>query len=183
MMYRPIFALLSLSLLALSSVAQAEKCPDYLNQNFKKLHSEKTLNICEAYAGKPLLIVNTASFCGFTPQFSGLEKLSKEYKDKGLVVLGFASNDFKQEAKTDEEIAKVCRINYGVTFDMFAPIAVTGTATHPLFKALAAQSTEPAWNFNKYLLNSEGKVVQHFGSQVTPDSVAMKQAIEQVLSH
>jgi glutathione peroxidase len=179
---RPLFVLLSLSMLALSAVAQDGKCPDYLNQNFKKLHSEKTLNICETYVGKPLLIVNTASFCGFTPQFSGLELLSKEYKDKGLVVLGFASNDFKQEAKTDKEIAKVCRINYGVTFDMFAPITVTGSNAHPLFKALAAQSHEPAWNFNKYLLNSEGKVVQYFGSQVTPDSLVMKQAIEKLLS-
>lgn len=181
MKIRPVFALLSLSMLTFSAASLADKCPDYLNQNFKKLHSEKTLNICETYAGKPLLIVNTASFCGFTPQFSGLEKLSKEYKDKGLVVLGFASNDFKQEAKTDEEIAKVCRINYGVTFDMFAPITVTGSNAHPLFRALATQSHEPAWNFNKYLLNSEGKVVQYFDSQVTPDSVEMKQAIEKVL--
>jgi glutathione peroxidase len=127
------------------------------------------------------LIVNTASFCGYTPQFSGLEKLHKAYKDKGLVVLGFASNDFKQEAKDDKEIANVCFINYGVTFDMFAPIKVTGMSAHPLFKALAAQSNEPIWNFNKYLVNSEGKVVNYFDSNVTPDSIAMKQAIDKLL--
>jgi len=183
MAYRYIFALLAISALVLSASANAAgQCPDYLNQNIKKLHSEKTLNICEAYPGKPLLIVNTASFCGFTPQFVGLEELYKEYKDKGLVVLGFASNDFNQEAKTDKEIADVCYLNYGVTFDMFAPIAVTGKAAHPLFKALAAQSTEPAWNFNKYLLNADGKVVKYFDSQMKPDSAALKQAIGQVLS-
>jgi glutathione peroxidase len=159
----------------------AAQCPDFLNQPLKKLHSAKTLNICEVYAGRPLLIVNTASYCGFTPQFSGLEKLHKQYKDKGLVVLGFASNDFDQEAKDDKEIAKVCFINYGVTFDMFAPIKVTGDTAHPLFKALATQSSQPAWNFNKYLVNAEGKVVKYFDSQVTPQSPAMKQALEDLL--
>jgi glutathione peroxidase len=182
MTYRLAFAFMLISMLG-PVVVQAAQCPKYLNQNIKKLHSEKTLNICEAYAGKPLLIVNTASHCGFTPQFSGLEKLYKQYKNKGLVVLGFASNDFNQEAKTDKEIANVCFINYGVTFDMFAPIKVTGQDAHPLFKALAAQSTQPAWNFNKYLLDAEGKVVKYFDSNVTPDSVAMKQAIEQVLGN
>jgi glutathione peroxidase len=172
---------LTLGLILNSANLMAGQCPDYLNQNIKKLHSEKTLNICEVYAGKPLLIINTASFCGYTPQFSGLEKLYKAYKDKGLVVLGFASNDFKQEAKDDKEIANVCFINYGVTFDMFAPIKVTGSSAHPLFKALAAQSKEPAWNFNKYLVNAEGKVVNYFDSNVTPDSIAMKQAIDKLL--
>ncbi len=170
MIRRLVFAVLIVSV----STVVAGQCPDYLNQNIKKLHSEKTLNICEAYPGKPLLIVNTASFCGYTPQFSGLEKLHKAYQDKGLVVLGFASNDFKQEAKDDKEIANVCFINYGVTFDMFAPIKVTGSSAHPLFKALAAQSNEPAWNFNKYLVNAEGEVVNYFDSNVTPDSIAMK---------
>jgi glutathione peroxidase len=183
MIYRLALPLSLVSVLALPAPLHAGQCPEYLNHNIKKLHSSKTLNICEVYAGKPLLIVNTASYCGYTPQFSELEKLHKQYKDRGLVVLGFASNDFKQEAKNDQEIANVCFINYGVSFDMFAPIAVTGEATHPLFKALAAQATPPAWNFNKYLLNAAGNVVNYFDSQVTPDSSAMKQAIEQVLSH
>jgi len=182
MAYRSIFALLPVSILVLSGSVKAGPCPEYLNQPLKKLHSEQTLNICETYVGKPLLIVNTASFCGYTPQFAGLEKLHQAYKDKGLVVLGFSSNDFNQEAKTDQDIANVCFVNYGVTFDMFAPLAVTGNSAHPLFKALAAQSSEPVWNFNKYLLDKDGKVVKYFNSQVKPDSEEMKQAIEQVIS-
>lgn len=182
MAYRFACALLFSSIIC-STTVTAGKCPEYLNQNMKKLHSDKPLNICEAFAGKSLLIVNTASYCGYTPQFSGLEKLHKQYKDKGLVVLGFASNDFNQEAKDEQESANVCFINYGVTFDMFAPIKVTGESAHPLFKALADQTSQPAWNFNKYLVNAEGKVVNYFDSNVTPDSVVMKQAIEQLLSH
>jgi glutathione peroxidase len=182
MIYQLVFALSLVSMFGLSAPVEAGQCPEYLNQNIQKLHSTKNLNICEAYSGKPLLIVNTASHCGFTPQFSGLEKLYKQYKDKGLVVLGFASNDFNQEAKDEQEISNVCFINYGVTFDMFAPIKVTGESAHPLFKALAAQTREPAWNFNKYLVNADGKVVQYFDSQVTPNSPAMKQAIEQLLA-
>ncbi len=177
-----VFALSLVSMFGLSAPVEAGQCPEYLNQNIQKLHSTKALNICEAYAGKPLLIVNTASHCGFTPQFSGLEKLYKQYKDKGLVVLGFASNDFNQEAKDEQEISNVCFINYGVTFDMFAPIKVTGESAHPLFKALATQTREPVWNFNKYFVKADGKVVQYFDSQVTPDSPAMKQAIEQLLT-
>lgn len=171
------------ALILTSALSWAGECPAFLNQNIKKLHSEKSLNICETYAGKPLLIVNTASYCGYTPQFAGLETLHKQYKDKGLVVLGFASNDFNQEAKDDKEIANVCFINYGVTFDMFAPIKVTGDSAHPVFKALAAQSSQPAWNFNKYLVNKEGKVVSYFDSNVTPESTELKQAIEQVIGH
>lgn len=168
-------------LLMMTHNANAVSCPDYLNQAFKKLHSDKTLNLCEAYAGKPLLIVNTASFCGYTPQFAGLEKLHKQYQDKGLVVLGFASDDFDQEADSDKAIANVCFINYGVTFDMFSPIHVKGDSAHALFKALAGQSREPAWNFNKYLLDKNGKVVKYFDSNVTPESDAMNKEIELLL--
>ncbi|MEQ1635514.1 MAG: glutathione peroxidase [Methylococcales bacterium] len=175
--------ILPLLLIVFSSTLLAEQCPEYLNYPIKKLHSSKTLNICEAYPGKALLIVNTASHCGYTPQFKALEQLHQRYKAKDLVILGFASNDFKQEAKDDQEIAKVCYINYGVTFDMFAPIAVIGETAHPLFKELAKQASPPAWNFNKYLVNSKGNVVKHFASQVTPDSPELVQAIEQALSH
>lgn len=168
--------------IGLAFTVNATSCPDYLNQPFKKLHSPQTLNICQTYAGKPLLIVNTASFCGYTPQFAGLEKLHQQYKDKGLVVLGFASNDFKQEAATDKDIANVCFLNYGVTFDMLAPTRVTGDQANPLFKALAAQSQEPDWNFNKYLVDNTGKVVKYFDSKVTPESSEMKKAIEALLT-
>jgi glutathione peroxidase len=176
------YKLLGLLLLVFGNALFAAECPAYLNQSFKKLHSEKTLNICEAYAGKPLLIINTASYCGYTPQFPGLEKLHKQYKDKGLVVLGFASNDFDQEDKDEKKIADICYLNYGVTFDMLSPIHVTGGSAHPLFKELANQSRAPAWNFNKYLVNAEGKVVKYFDSNVTPESVAIKQAIEDLLA-
>jgi glutathione peroxidase len=173
---------ISVFMLMMTTFAYARSCPDYLNQSFKKLHSDKTLNICETYADKPLLIVNTASFCGYTPQFAGLEKLHKSYKDKGLVILGFASDDFDQEADSDKTIADVCFINYGVTFDMFSPIHVKGDNAHALFKALAGQSKEPSWNFNKYLLDTNGKVVKYFDSNVTPESDAMKEGIEQLLA-
>lgn len=169
-------------LLMITQFAYAGSCPEYLNQSFKKLHSDKSLNICEAYAGKPLLIVNTASYCGYTPQFAGLEKLHKQYKDKGLVVLGFASDDFNQEAESDKAIADVCFINYGVTFDMFSPVHVKGEKAHALFKDLTRQSKEPAWNFNKYLLDKAGKVVKYFDSNLTPESGAMNQAIESLLA-
>jgi glutathione peroxidase len=168
-------------LLMITQFAYAGSCPEYLNQSFKKLHSDKSLNICEAYAGKALLIVNTASFCGYSPQFAGLEKLHEQYKDKGLVVLGFASDDFNQEAESDKAIADVCFINYGVTFNMFSPVHVKGDKSHTLFKALTRQSKEPAWNFNKYLLDKDGKVVNYFDSNVTPESSALKQAIEPLL--
>lgn len=179
MRYRHIFPLL---LMAFSSVLYAGSCPEYLNHELQKLHSTRTLNICEAYAGKTLLIVNTASNCGFTPQFKQLEKIHQLYKDKGLVVLGFSSNDFKQEASDEQDIATVCFKNYGVTFDMFSPITVTGSDTHPLFKALAAQSAQPAWNFNKYLLSRESKVIKYFDSQVKPDSPAITKAIDAALA-
>src|SRR5262245_65679896 len=99
--------------LAFAAPSFAE-CPAYLNQDLQKLRSKETVNICKAYAGKPLLIVNTASHCGFTPQFKELEALHEKYKDQGLVLIGFPSNDFHQEAKTEDEAADVCYINYGV---------------------------------------------------------------------
>ncbi len=174
---------LPLMLIVFSASLTAGQCPEYLNQPIKQLHSTKTINVCEAYPSKTFLIVNTASHCGYTPQFKELEQLHQRYKNKGLVVLGFASDDFKQEAKNDEEIAKVCYVKYGVTFDMFAPIAVTGGTAHPLFKALADQSSPPTWNFNKYLVDSKGAVIKHFDSKVTPNSTEMIQAIEQALKH
>ena len=111
-----------ISLFLLSfSVNAAATCPEFLNHNLRKLHSQDTVNLCEVAAGKPLLIVNTASHCGYTSQFTGLEQLHEAYKDRGLVVVGFASNDFRQEAKDESEAAAICYKNYGVTFTMMAP--------------------------------------------------------------
>ena len=155
-------------------------CPDYLNVEIQTLRSDKAINICEEYADKPLLIVNTASFCGFTPQFEGLESLHKKYKDQGLVILGFPSNSFRQEAADEEKTAEVCYVNYGVTFQMFNEVDVAGENAHPVFKELARQSTAPQWNFNKYLLDKDGNVVAHFGSRVRPDSKKIQNSIEKL---
>ena len=156
-------------------------CPDYLDHDLRKLHSKDQVNLCEVAQGKPMLIVNTASHCGFTGQFRGLEALHKEYADDGLVVVGFASNDFRQEAKDEAAAAEVCYVNYGVTFTMIAPSHVKGPEANPVFDELARQTEAPSWNFNKYLVDADGKVVSHFGSSTRPDSDALTSAIESVL--
>jgi glutathione peroxidase len=160
----------------------AQQCPAYLDHEFRKLHSSQSVNLCKAYAGRPMLIVNTASHCGFTPQFKGLEAIHAKYKDRGLVVVGFASDDFNQEAKDEAEAATTCFLNYGVTFTMLAPLHVKGPDANPVFKELARQSEAPGWNFNKYLVKSDGKVSQYFGSMVSPDSAKFSAAVEKILN-
>jgi glutathione peroxidase len=169
------------ALLVVSGAVFAE-CPAYLNQDLQKLRSKETINICKAFAGKPLLIVNTASHCGFTPQFKQLEALHEQYKDQGLVMIRFASNDFHQEAKDEEEAAQICYINYGVKFTMLAPSSVKGQEANPIFKELARQTEAPSWNFNKYLVKPDGKVIEHFGSLTTPDAKKFIKAVEDLLS-
>ena len=169
------------SSILLQAEASAAECPAYLNHQFQKLHSSKTVDLCAETAGKPVLIVNTASHCGFTPQFKGLEALHEKYKDRGLVVVGFPSNDFRQEASDEAETAEVCYVNYGVTFTMLAPSSVKGAAANPVFKELNQRSSEPSWNFNKYLVSADGEVVQHFKSSVTPQSEELTAAIEKLL--
>lgn len=141
-------------------------------------------NICETYGGKVLLVTNVASHCGFTPQYEGLEKLYRENKDAGLVVLGFPSGDFRdQEFESDEKIAEFCKLNFGVTFPMFTRSSVKGEQANPLFKKLIAKTgEEPGWNFNKYLVGRDGKVIAHFDSKVEPDSPELKQAIAKALA-
>ena len=169
------------ALLVTAPAALAADCPAFLDHEFKKLRSSQSINLCTEFAGKPLLIVNTASHCGYTPQFKGLEALHQKYKARGLVVIGFPSDDFKQEAKDEAETADVCYVNYGVTFTMLSRSAVTGSAANPVFQELGRRSDAPGWNFNKYLVGADGKVVQHFDSGVRPDSVEVQQAIEQLL--
>jgi len=161
--------------------ARAEACPAYLNHDFQKLHSSAHVNICKAFAGKPLLIVNTASHCGYTPQFKGLEAVNQRYRSRGLVVIGFPSDDFNQEARDEAETAQVCYENYGVTFTMLSPLRVKGAAANPVFRELARQSHEPTWNFNKYLIAPDGSVRQYFDSDVTPDSGPFETAVEALL--
>jgi glutathione peroxidase len=177
----PCSLMLAACLLLGSTAASAAQCPAFLDHDFKKLRSSQSVNLCEEAAGKPMLIVNTASHCGYTGQFEGLEALHQKYKARGLVVVGFPSNDFRQEAKDEEETAEICFVNYGVTFTMLAPTSVKGQSANPVFKELGRQSSEPAWNFNKYLVGADGTVVQYFKSDVRPDSAALSQAIEKLL--
>jgi len=167
--------------IALATSTTAASCPDYLNQELRKLHSKEVVNLCEVSAGKPILIVNTASHCGYTPQFEELEQVYEKYRERGLQVVGFASDDFRQEGKDEEKAAKVCYVNYGVTFIMIAPSHVRGADANPVFRELAKETQAPSWNFNKYLVDSSGKVVEHFSSNTNPDSQQLQQAIERLL--
>lgn len=169
------------STLAVGATAVQASCPDYLNHSMRRLHAQDEVNLCAVSAGKPVLIVNTASHCGFTPQFKGLEAVHQRYKDRGLVVLGFASDSFKQEADSEEEAADVCYVNYGVSFTMLAPTPVRGEQANPVFRALAEAAGEPGWNFNKYLVDSDGTLIEHFDSRTGPASARMTAAIEKVL--
>ncbi len=177
-----LISLLVAALLPASSYANnSEACPNWLNETFRKLHSTEQINLCNAFAGKPLLLVNTASHCGFTHQFSGLEALHKRYKDKGLTVVGFASDDFRQAAESEEKAASICYLNYGVSFTMMSPISVTGDKAHPLFKELAKQTQAPSWNFTKFVISSDGKSITHFDTSTEPSSPKLQAAIEAVL--
>jgi glutathione peroxidase len=154
---------------------------ELFDHELRRLHSSEVVNLRESFAGHPLLIINTASHCGFTGQFAGLEELHQQYRDAGLKVVGFPSNDFRQEASDEAATADVCFVNYGVTFDMFSPIHVRGSEAHPIFRELARQSQAPRWNFYKYLVNTEGEVVDVFSSIVSPDSRRLRAAIESLL--
>jgi glutathione peroxidase len=131
----------------------------------------------EKYKGKVVLVVNTASKCGFTPQFEGLEQLYREYKDRGLEVLGFPCNQFaNQEPGTNEEVHQFCQLNYGVTFTMFEKIDVNGENAHPLYKFLTSQakgilSSKIKWNFTKFLIDAEGNVVKRYAPTVLPSQI------------
>lgn len=161
--------------------ALAEACPAPLQHTLQKLNSSETVSLCE-FAGQPLLVVNTASHCGFTKQFTGLQALYTTYHERGLNVLGVPSNDFRQEARDEEKTASVCYLDYGVTFTMTSPQRVRGRAAHPLFRHMAEESgSAPRWNFYKYLLDGEGKVVEVFSSRVAPDDPELVEAIERLL--
>lgn len=134
------------------------------------------------YRGKVLLIVNVASRCGFTPQYAGLQQLHERYAARGLVVLGVPSNDFgAQEPGSNEEIQTFCSTEYGVTFPMFSKIVVKGSGQHPLFRWLTADGDSVSWNFNKFLIDKEGHLVEHFGARVKPLSKELLAAIEKQL--
>jgi len=147
-----------------------------------RLQDEKPQSLCQ-YSGKVLVVVNTASFCGFTSQYEGLEALHAKYKDKGLVVLGFPSNDFSQETGSNKDIAAFCENTFGVKFPMFAKTSVTGKDANPLFKQLAAKTgTAPSWNFYKYVIGRDGQAVTSFNSMATPTSQRFVKEIEKQLA-
>lgn len=177
----PWIAAAGLALAALPAAAQPA-CPALLQHTFPRLQDEKPQSLCQ-YSGKVLLVVNTASYCGFTPQYEGLEKLHARYRDRGLVVLGFPSNDFAQEKGSNKEIADFCENTFGVKFPMFAKSAVRGTDVNPLYRQLAQQSgRQPLWNFHKYLVGRDGKVVASYSSLTRPDDPALVRALEQQLA-
>lgn len=157
-------------------------CPAILKHNFKRLQDDAPQDLCQ-YAGKVVLVVNTASYCGFTKQYEGLEKLYAKYGGRGLVVLGFPSNDFgKQEPGNAKEIADFCFNTYGVKFPMFAKSVVTGPEANPLHASLTkATGQAPKWNFTKYLIGRDGKVLDYFPSKVTPEDPALVGKIEAAL--
>lgn len=159
----------------------AVACPPLLQHSFARLQDEKPQALCQ-YAGKVLLIVNTASFCGFTQQYAGLEALSARYQAQGLVVLGFPSNDFSQETGSNKDIASFCENTFNVKFPMFAKTKVSGSQANPLFKQLAASGGGlPRWNFHKYVVSRDGRTVTSFGSAVEPSDPRVRRAIENSL--
>ena len=163
-------------------VASPAACSGLLQQNFLRLQDEKPQSLCQ-YSGKVVVVVNTASFCGFTSQYEGLEKLNATYKDKGLVVLGFPSNDFSQESGSNKEIADFCASTFGVKFPMFVKSSVSGKDANPLFKQLATKTgTTPRWNFYKYVIARNGQDVASFNSMTAPDSKSFLAEIEKQLA-
>lgn len=157
-------------------------CPALLNHTFPKLQDESPQSLCQ-YKGKVILAVNTASYCGFTYQYQGLEALFQKYNGRGLVVLGFPSNDFLQEKSDNKEIADFCYNTYGVIFPMFARSAVRGSDVNPFYKQLAQMTgKKPSWNFNKYLIDRSGSAVTHYASTVEPDNKAFVAQLEKLLA-
>ena len=156
-------------------------CAPWLDHRIGQLHSGEVIDLCAETAGKPVLIINTASYCGYTYQFSGLEDLYQRYKDKGLVVIGFPSDDFNQEDDDAAKTAEICYINHGVTFLMTDVVHVRRGDVHPVFEHLARESARPDWNFNKYLVDRNGNLAGLFRSNTEPDSARLTSAIEAVL--
>lgn len=175
-------AVLVLGSLVLPSASFA--AGDLLDVSYRPLAGNEAVNLKQRYHGRVLLVVNTASKCGFTPQYEGLEALQKAYSGRGLSVLGFPSNDFKgQEPGDEKQIQEFCTLTYGVKFPMFEKVHVIGDDATPLYKALtSATGVAPGWNFHKYLIGRDGKVIAQFPSKVTPDDKELVAAIERALS-
>ena len=163
--------------------AAASTCPPLLNHSFPRLQDSVPQSLCQ-YQGKVILVVNTASFCGFTGQYEGLEAVHDKYKGRGLVVVGFPSNDFgEQEPGSNKEIADFCRTSYGIKFPMMAKTDIAAPKTHAFYKQLIAKSgAAPKWNFHKYLIDRSGNTVESFNTMTAPDSRSLVAQIERRLA-
>lgn len=173
--------ILLLALVAVSAGALAAS--GLLDRSFRPLAGKQPVDLATTYGGQVLLIVNTASKCGFTPQFEALEKLHARYRAQGFAVLGFPSGDFRgQEFEDEKEIQEFCTLTYGVRFPMFEKVHVVGDGATPLYRDLAAATgVAPGWNFHKYLVGRDGRVIANWGSRTTPDDAAIVAAIERAL--
>ena len=178
---KSLLAALAATSLAMAGVALAAS--GLLAHSYRPLAGKAPVNLQKTYGGQVLLVVNTASKCGFTPQFEALEALHAKYKGKGFAVLGFPSGDFREQEFTDEkQIQEFCTLTYGVKFPMFEKVHVVGDQATPFYKALAQASGEaPKWNFHKYLIGRDGRLVASWGSRTKPDDKAIVAAIEQAL--
>jgi len=179
---RRLLALFLFGLISLGAAAHASaaSCPALLDHQMRTFDGRE-LNLCD-FADRPVLVVNTASRCGFTPQFTKLQAMYQRYQDKGLVVIGFPSNDFRQELATSKEAGEFCLVNYGVKFPMMELSSVKGAAANPLFRQLAkATGEEPGWNFHKYLIAPGGKSVYSFSTRTEPDAGAIVGKLESML--
>ena len=157
-------------------------CHPNLDFNVRTLNDDKTVNLCQEYQGKVVMIVNTASKCAFTGQYEDLEKIYASYKDDGLVVLGFPSNDFgNQDPGSEQQIQKFCRTTYGVQFPMFQKSHVKKKYADPLFKQLGEQGGYPRWNFYKYLIDRDGELVETYSSFTSPSDKKVTRKIETLL--
>lgn len=164
--------------------AWAAPAGSLLDHSYRPLAGKTAVNLRKQYGGDVLLVVNTASKCGFTPQFEGLEALHAKYRGRGFAVLGFPSGDFKaQEFEDESEIQQFCKLTYGVKFPMFQKVHVVGPEATALYKQLAAASgAAPKWNFHKYLVGRDGRFIAAFGSKTTPDDKALVAAVEAALA-
>lgn len=167
----------------LAATAESTACPALLDRTLPRLQDDAPQRLCQ-FAGKVALVVNTASHCGYTSQYEGLEALFKKYRERGFVVLGFPSNDFgQQEPGNARQIADFCFNTYGVAFPMFAKTVVSGPKADPLFAALASQTgSPPRWNFHKYLIARDGSVVASYPSSVTPQDPRLLQDLEKAIA-
>jgi glutathione peroxidase len=167
----------------LAAAQENKTCPALLNHQFNRLQDEKPQQLCQ-YSGQVILAVNTASYCGFTKQYEGLEKLYARYQKAGLVILGFPSNDFgQQEPGNSQQIAELCYNTYGVKFPMFSKTVVSGSSANPFYASLIKETGKaPRWNFHKYLIDRNGKVIGSFPSEVKPEDKQLIAAIENALA-